>query len=81
MICVETVFDKDPNVKVGESKINRQTTDDFAFRYGPRRDGTILRKDGSILDPYDLNALKTININILNKESKVIPDDVTRRPH
>jgi hypothetical protein len=81
VVSVETAFNKEPNIKIGEDKINGQTTDDFAFRHGPRRDGTILRKDGSTLDLYDLNTLKTIHINIINEEPKMMPDDVPRRPH
>ncbi len=29
--------------------INKQSTEDFAFRNGPRRDGIIQRKDGSLI--------------------------------
>jgi hypothetical protein len=36
VVSVETAFNKEPNVEVGENKTNRQTTDDFAFRHGPR---------------------------------------------
>jgi hypothetical protein len=69
VISVKTAFNKEPNVKVGENKINRQTTDDFAFHHGPRRDGTILRKDGSILNLYELNTLKALNNNIIYEEA------------
>jgi hypothetical protein len=71
VVSVETAFNKEPNVEVGENKINRQTTDDFAFRHGPRRDRAILRKDGSMLNLYDLNTLKTIHNNISKEEPKV----------
>ena len=81
MVSVETSFNKEPNVEIRKDKINRQTTDDFAFRHGPRRDGTILRKDGSTLDLYDLNTRKTIQVNTLNKEPNTVPDDVPCRPH
>jgi hypothetical protein len=83
VVSVETAFKEEPNVKVGENKINRQITDDFAFRHGPRRDGTILRKDGSILNLYDLNTLKTIGTNIINEKPEMkrkILDEVPRRP-
>jgi hypothetical protein len=81
VVSVETAFNKEPNVKIRKDKINRRTTDDFAFRHGPRRDGTILRKDGSTLDLYDPNTLKTIHINILSKKPNTVPDDVPCRPH
>ncbi len=55
LVSVTTAFDNEPNIQVKERKVNWPTTDDLAFRHGPRRDGTILMKDGSILTLYDLN--------------------------
>ena len=81
VVRVETAFNREPNIKIGKYKINRQTTDDFAFRHGPRRDGTILRKDGSTLDLYDLNTRKTVHMNTLSEEKNMVPDDVPCRPH
>ncbi len=47
-------------MEIKERKVNWPTTDDFAFRHGPRRDGTILMKDGSILNIYNLNPLENL---------------------
>ncbi len=33
--------------------VNKESTEDFAFRNGPRRDGSIRKKDGSILTVDD----------------------------
>ena len=60
IVSVETAFGRQPTMETNERKVNRSTTDDFAFRHGPRRDGTILMKDGSILNIYNLNPLENL---------------------
>jgi hypothetical protein len=79
VVRVETAFNRESNIRTMENKVNRQTTDDLAFRHGPRRDGTILMKDGSILNIYSLNSL-----NILKPEKpktkQELPDETRRRP-
>jgi hypothetical protein len=69
VVSVETAFNREPKVRTMKNKVNRQTNDDFAFRHGPRRDGIILMKDGSILNTYNLNPL-----NILKPEKPKTKD-------
>jgi hypothetical protein len=79
VVSVETAFDREPNVRTMENKVNRLTTDNFAFRHGPRRDGTILMKDGSIINIYNFNPLKNLKPE-KPKRKKELPDESDRRP-
>jgi hypothetical protein len=65
VVSVMTAFNNKPNIQVKERKVNWTTTDDFAFSHGPRKDGTILMKDGSILTISELNPLMKVNTNII----------------
>jgi hypothetical protein len=67
-----------------ERSTGQQLNDDFAFRHEPRKDGTILLKDGSILTLQDLNPLMKANTNIVKQQHTAdrteIPDEAHRRP-
>jgi hypothetical protein len=82
VVSVTTAFKNEPNIQVKERKVNWTTTDDFAFRHGPRKDETILMKDGSILTLYDLKLLMKINTNVITKQRTTdgtkIPDEAHR---
>ena len=87
IVSVETAFGRQPTMETKERKVNRPTTDDFAFRHGPRRDGTILMKDGSILNIYNLNPLENLKPEKPKFEQEVpetnprpLDLDVTRCP-
>jgi hypothetical protein len=77
VVSVKTMFNKEPNITIKENKTNKPVTDDFVFRHGHRRDGNILRKDGSILTLYDLNPLKVIKTNLIGE--KQLPDEASLR--
>ncbi len=77
VVSVKTMFNKEPNITM-KNRINKPVTDDFVFRHGKRRDGNILRKDGTILTLYELNPLKVIETNPIGEIQ--LPDEVPRRP-
>jgi hypothetical protein len=87
VVSVDIAFDTKPDKQeTGKNKVNTRVTDDFAFRHGPRRDGIILRKDGSILTITDLNPHETeqsTNKNMIIQETKMnqkLPDETSHRP-
>ena len=84
VVSVTTAFNNKPNIQVKERKVNWTTTDDFAFSHGPRKDGTILMKDGSILTISELKPLMKVNTNIITQQRTAdgtkIPDEAQCRP-
>jgi hypothetical protein len=78
VVSVKTMFNEEPNITRKDNRINKPVTDDFVFRHGQRRDGNILRKDGSILTLYELNPLKVIETKTIGE--KQLPDEAPRRP-
>jgi hypothetical protein len=78
VVSVKTMFNEEPNIARKDNRINKPVTDDFVFRHGQRRDGNILRKDGSILTLYELKPLTMNNTNLIS--GKPLPDEATCRP-
>jgi hypothetical protein len=84
VVGVTTTFNNKSNIQVKERKVNWTTTDDFAFSHGPRKDGTIIMKDVSILTISELKPLMKFNTNIIAQQHTAcetkIPDEAHRRP-
>jgi hypothetical protein len=60
--------------------VNRESTEDFAFRNGPRRDGSIRKKDGSILTVNDQPYPKDTKPEKALKEKERLPENEVTLP-
>jgi hypothetical protein len=60
--------------------VNQEYTEDFAFRNGPRRDGTIRKKDGTILTIDDQLYPKGKQIEKAFKKEEELPEEGTKPP-
>jgi hypothetical protein len=61
--------------------VNKESTEDFAFRNGPRRDGSIRKKDGSILTVDDQPYPKdTQPEKALKEEERRLPENEVALP-
>ena len=60
--------------------VNKESTEDFAFRNGPRRDGSIRRKDGSILTMDDQPYSKDTQPEKALEEEERLPENEVALP-
>ena len=60
--------------------VNRESTEDFAFRNGPRRDGSIRKKDGSILTVDEQPYPKNTQPEKAAKEEERLPENEVALP-
>ncbi len=60
--------------------VNKESTEDFAFRNGPRRDGSIRKKDGSILTMDDQHYPKETQPEKVFKEEERLPENEVALP-
>jgi hypothetical protein len=60
--------------------VNRESTEDFAFRIGPRRDGSIRKKDGSILTVDDQPYPKNTQPEKATREEERLPENEVALP-
>ena len=60
--------------------VNRESTENFAFRNGPRRDGSIRKKDGSILTVDEQPYPRDTQPERVFKEEKRLPENEVALP-
>ena len=60
--------------------VNKESTEDFAFRNGPRRDGSIRKKDGSILTVDEQPYPKNTQPEKAAKEEERLPENEVALP-
>ncbi len=60
--------------------VNKESTEDFAFRNGPRRDGSIRKKDGSILTVDEQPYPKNMQPEKAAKEEEGLPENEVALP-
>jgi hypothetical protein len=60
--------------------VNKESTEDFAFRNGPRRDGSIRRKDGSILTVDDQPYPQNTQQEKATREEERLPENEVALP-